>query len=148
MNYTTSKDYEELWRLAREGKEVICKIIITDAYNTDGIIFTRLKTIGETLVIIEDREHNYLQASNKKDFIERCTISDIEFLPPDAWIKIESDKDLPPIGELVLGVEDGKWLCCVEWDTDARIWYCGDTYKDENSITHWKPLPKAPEVQS
>ena len=145
MNYTTSKDYEELWRLTRKGKEVICKIIITDAYNTDGIIFTRLKTIDETLVIIEDREHNYLQASNKKDFIERCTISDIEFIPPDEWIKIESEKDLPSDGK--------KYLVRCDYGTETGIFNNG-VFRSQitditlSGVTHFMPMPKAPEVQS
>ena len=71
-------------------------------------------------------------------------------LLPDAWIKIESDKDLPPKGDYCVLVYRQK-------DNDYEIVHVNYFYSpyvaqkkfyQVTGVTHYKPMPEAPEVQS
>jgi hypothetical protein len=76
MNYTTSKDYEELWRLVQDGKEIICM-------DGDGYLgYAHITEDGETR--IRERNGSTLigDSENKLEFIIRCERNELEFLPP------------------------------------------------------------------
>jgi len=141
MNYTTSKDYERLWNLVQEGKEIVCFLEGLSTYVTIA------KKNGEYSDILSA---GVLGAMTKIDFINQCENIYLEFLPPDAWIKIESDKDLPPKGDYCVLVYRQK-------DNDYEIVHVNYFYSpyvaqkkfyQVTGVTHYKPMPEAPEVQS
>ena len=138
MNYTTSKDYEELWRLVQEGKEII-------GIREERIKSTIEKDNGKFCI---KEKFDWHVSKTKKGFIDECRRLNLEFLPPDAWIKIESDKDLPPVGMSVQCVYRGYQVGQGTWEKDLNKWDFCDSYIDKDKITHWKPLPKAPEVEA
>ena len=137
MNYTTSRDYEKLWDLVQEGKEIVCFLEGLSTYVTIA------RKNGEYSDVLSAGVLG-VAARTKIDFINQCENIHLEFLPPDAWIKIESDKDLPP--------EDIAVFACI--DEDCRVigkklkmnFVTAATTYTLDRITHWKPLPEAPEV--
>ncbi len=134
MNYTTSKDYEELWRLVQEGKEIVCFSRHLSAY----VAIARKN--GKYSEIFS-RGIADVSARTKTSFISQCENVNVEFLPPTEWIKIESDKDLPPVGQKTLFI-DSNGTYFLSWISDI-------VYDNEyiySSATHWMPLPEAPEV--
>jgi len=138
MNYTTSKDYEELWRLVQDGKEIVC---FTHGLST----YVSIAMKQGKYVAVFSRGVGDIETNSEIDFIQTCKKLNLEFLPPDAWIKIESDKDLPR--------EYGKYLLRCEYGTEAGIFNHGVfssqiTDVTLSGVTHWKPMPEAPEVQS
>ena len=137
MNYTTSKDYEKLWNLVQEGKEIVCFLEGLSTYVTIA------RKNGEYSDVLSAGVLG-VAARTKIDFINQCENIHLEFLPPDAWIKIESDKDLPPDGQSVECVFRGKEVSHASWDKCLNKWDNGDYYWAKEDITHWKPLPEAP----
>lgn len=139
MNYTTSRDYEKLWDLVQDGKEIVCFLEGLSTYVTIA------RKNGEYSDVLS-RVIPGVSARTKIDFINQCENVYLEFLPPDAWIKIERDKDLPPVGMSVQCVYRGYQVGQGTWEKDLNKWDFCDSYIDKDKITHWKPLSKAPEV--
>jgi hypothetical protein len=138
-NYTTSKDYEKLWKLVQEGKEIICYIPYSE--NNKQVAIARMNFNEPTIFLPYG---DWIHRSDKKTFITYCSVFNLEFLPPDEWIKINSDKDLPPDGQSVECVFRGKEVSHASWDKYLNKWDNGDYYWAKEDITHWKPLPEAP----
>lgn len=133
MNYVTSKDYEKLWELVQEGKEVVC-FISTGTWNEVPRLVTQEVCIGRTKAV----------------FIDEVRKLNLQFLPPNEWIKIESDKDLPPKGDYCVLVYRPK-------DNDYEVVHVNYFYSpyaapkkfyQVTGVTHWKPMPEAPEVEA
>ncbi len=141
MNYTTSRDYEKLWDLVQEGKEIVCW---TDGKPKPGYAFDYAKT--GLMCISGDQE--CFASSNCESFLGLCKFHNVEFIPPNEWIKIESDKDLPQDGQSVECVFRGKEVSHASWDKCLNKWDNGDYYWAKEDITHWKPLSEAPEVEA
>lgn len=138
MNYTTSKDYEKLWNLVQEGNEIVCWV---DYEASDNEI---IKDVCDARLCGKYTTIGILFSENKESFMSECNKNNVEFLPPTAWIKIESDKDLPPDGQSVECVFRGKEVSHASWDKYLNKWDNGDYYWAKEDITHWKPLPEAP----
>jgi len=153
MNYTTSRDYEALWNLVQEGKEIVCWADYRYRDYSDesmqvkrGICATQ-KDIYH--ILVGTLAATVIHARSKLDFIGQCQAVNLEFLPPDEWIKIESDKDLPPNGDYCVMVYH-------ELINDFDIARASYFYKSPSmgskryyqitEITHWKPMPEAPEA--
>lgn len=134
MNYVTSKDYERIWSLVQEGKKVPC------LYHDRGIQRAGLAQ----KICREPAPPDGAFCPNKEIFIQCCEADQVEMLLSNEWIKIESDKDLPPDGKEVLCVYRGDQVCVASWDSDLGKWDSGDVYWAKGLITHWKPLPEAP----
>jgi len=139
MSYTTSKDYEELFRLIESGERVPC-------FYDDGSI----RQIGYAresfgvYCIGHDAD-----CYDKEMFINRAKKINAEFLPPSGWIKIESDKDLPPIGEVVLfRLAGNKYTFSGYWNGTIWMCICSCNHWLPGHATHWKPRPEAPEVEA
>jgi hypothetical protein len=138
MNYTTSKDYEELWRLVQEGKEIVCfthglSTYVSIAMKQGKYVAVFSRGVGG----VGDIETN-----SEIDFMQTCKKLNLEFLPPDEWIKIENDRDLPKINKSVLSY-DGQSMCEAKWD--GVDWEnCMSFCCEKEHITHWMPLPEAP----
>jgi len=130
MNYTTSKDYEQLWNLVQEGKEIVCFLEGLSTYVTIA------RKNGEYSDVLSSGVPG-VSSKTKTVFINQCENVYLEFLPPDEWISV-TDK-IPEIDQLVLAfspiVVPGMQVFITRW----KRWSA------ENN-THWKPLPKAPEV--
>lgn len=137
MNYTTSRDYEELFQLIESGERIPC-------FYDEGLI----RQIGYAresfgvYCIGHDAD-----CYDKEMFINRAKKIHAEFLIIDGWIKIESDKDLPPVGDYdscvlvyrkdgVMDIRRVKYL-------HVKDYLKMPWYKDDG-ITHWMPLPEAP----
>lgn len=136
MNYTTSKDYEALWNLVQEGKEIICYIPYSES--NKQVAIARMNFNEPTIFLPYG---DWIHGSDEKTFITYCGVFNLEFLPPDEWIKIESDKDLPPEGKQVLAW-NGKDIYDISWDGEA--WDDDRYFYNRKTFTHWKPLPEAP----
>ena len=138
-NYTTSKDYEKLWKLVQDGKEIVC---FTHGLST----YVSIAMKQGKYVAVFSRGVGDIETNSEIDFIQTCKKLNLEFLPPDAWIKIESDKDLPPKRIFVLGVAPDKIVEVVHW-TGER-WCSIRFYWEKEKIIYWKPMPQAPEVEA
>jgi len=137
MNYTTSRDYEALWNLMQEGEVVVCFLEGLSTYVTIA------RKNGEYSDVLSAGVLG-VAAMTKIDFINQCENIHLEFLPPNEWIKIESDRDLPEINKNVL-TYDGESQCEAKWD--GVDWEnCMSFCCEKEHVTHWKPLPEAPEV--
>lgn len=138
MNYTTSRDYEALWKLVQEN-EIPCLYWDED---TQRAGFTR-KAYRAAFT------PGLSYCSTREGFIQRCKEEQVEALLPSEWIKIESDKDLPPDGDygvLVYRKDKIMDICKANYLLGKN--YLKEPWYKEDGITHWKPMPKAPEVQS
>lgn len=134
MNYTTSKNYEKLWKLVQEGKKIPC------LYQSDGI---QRAGIAQKCCGTPTPPGGGF-CPNKEIFIQYCEADQVEMLLPNEWIKIESDKNLPPEGKEVLCVYRGYQVCVASRDSDLGKWDSGDEYINKEYITHWMPMPDAP----
>jgi len=142
MNYTTSKDYEKLWNLVQEGKEIVCYIGGRSHYS-----FVASKLEGYVKVFC--RGNSVVAGETKIEFISGCEDVELEFLPPTAWIKIESDKDLPPDGmSLLFRIKQSQYTYAGYY-TSGSIWMClcGHSHHNTDEVTHWMPMPEAPGVE-
>ena len=136
MNYTTSKDYELLWNLVQEGKKIVCFV-----RDVEG---AQIAKLDQGIATISMRNRGLMFTQSRLLFIQQCANFNLEFLPPDEWVKIESDKDLPPDGQSVECVFRGKEVSHASWDKCLNKWDNGDYYWAKEDITHWMPLPEAP----
>lgn len=134
MNYVTSKDYEKLWNLVQEGKKIPC------LYQDDGI--QRAGIAQKSCGTPTPPGGGF--CPNKEIFIQCCEADQVGMLLPNDWIKIESDKDLPPNMQSVECVFRGKEVSHASWDKYLNKWNNGDYYWAKEDITHWKPLPEPP----
>jgi len=151
MNYTTSKDYEKLWSLVQEGKEIVCFVNYRyyDYKDDKGKIERDicLAKFKNNITFLFSREAIYYSTENTKEFLYECRSLNLEFLPPTTWIKIESDKDLPPIGEVVLfRLAGNKYTFSGYWNGTIWMCICSCYHWSPRHTTHWKPMPEAPEV--
>ena len=92
-------------------------------------------------ILIGSRNNISADVKRYTDFMKVCCELNLEFLPPDNWIRIESDKDLPQPRQWVL-VTDGKEICHVFWNGEA--WDDDRYFYNRKTFTHWKPLPEPP----
>lgn len=136
MNYVTSKDYEKLWELVQEGKKIPC------LYQDDGI---QRAGLAQKICGTPTPPGGGF-CPNKEIFIQSCEADQVEMLLPDAWIKIESDNDLPPKGDYCVLVYRPK-------DNDYEVVHVNYFYSpcaapkkffQVTGVTHYKPLPEAP----
>ena len=133
MNYSTSKDYERLWNLVKKGKRVPC------LYYDRGI---QRAGIAQKCCETPTPPGGGF-CPNKEIFIQCCEADQVEMLLPTAWIKIESDKELPTEGR--------KYLIRCKYGTETGIFNNG-VFRSQitdvtlSGVTHWKPMPEAPEV--
>lgn len=135
MNYVTSKDYERLWSLVQEGKEIVCFLEGKTTYVTIA-----LKRGGYSEVF--SRGIPGISSRTLKSFVQQCESNSLEFLTPDEWIRIESDKDLPQGENFLFCIADSKRV--IE-GTRAGEWvYSADSAKSIKAFSHYKPLPEPP----
>lgn len=135
MNYVTSKDYEKLWELVQEGKRVPC------LYYDRGI--QRAGIAQKSCGTPTPPGGGF--CPNKEIFIQCCEADQVEMLLSNEWIKIESDKDLPPIGEVVLfKLAGNKYTFSGYWTGTIWMCICSRNHWLPEHTTHWKPLPEAP----
>jgi len=135
MNYTTSRNYEELWRLVQEGKEIVCFSRHVSAYVA---IARKHDALSEIFSI----GMSYVSAKTKRYFKQQCKTLNLEFLPPSDWIRIENRNDFRKMPDQdVTFVKDGK--AHSGFIFEGKLTDVGDVVI---GATHWKPLPKAPEV--
>jgi len=130
MNYTTSKDYEKLWELVQEGKKVPC------LYYDRGI--QRAGIAQKCCGTPAPPAGNF--CLNKEIFIQCCEADQVEMLLPNAWIKIESDKDFRKIPDQDVNfIKDGKAHAGAIFEGMLT-----DMYDAVIGATHWMPMPEVP----
>jgi hypothetical protein len=148
MNYTTSKDYEELWRLVQDGKEIVC--FVTEKENRFTGLATWFKNspeLGGDGFFITAHKKIILLALNQERLHIECKRLNLEFLSPNAWIKIESDKDLPPKIGIDCEVLIYSRVCGVESVSISYLHgkdYLGIPWREAQNVTHWMPMPESP----
>jgi len=134
MNYTTSKDYEKLWKLALE--EYVPCLYWDEGEQRAG--FTRK---GGRAAFTPGGWY----CATREKFIQHCEEERVEALLPNDWIKIESDKDLPPIGEVVLfKLAGNKYTFSGYWTETIWMCICSRNHWLPEHTTHWMPMPEAP----
>lgn len=141
MNYTTSKDYELLWNLVQEGKEVVCWADFCNYGDKMQRDICRTRKI-ENISLVLSRGIHYAYAENKEEFMGQCKKNNLAFLPLDEWIKIEKPEDVPQ-GERLL------FYNCQDKTVMEGILSYSCVYSAEPAISiknfsHYKPLPEPP----
>lgn len=134
MNYTTSKDYEALWTLVQEGKEIVCM-------DGDGYLGrAHITEDGETRIRERDSSRLISDTESKLEFIRRCRRNEIKFFPPNEWIKINGEGDFRGMPDQdVTFVKDGK--AHSGFIFEGRL---TDVCDAVIGATHWMPMPEAP----
>jgi len=129
MNYNTSRDYDRLWTLVQEGKEIVC---FTHGLST----YVSIAMKQGKYVAVFSRGVGDIETNSEIDFIQTCKKLNLEFLPPTTWIKIESDKDLPQGENFLFCIADSKRV--IE-GTRAGEWvYSADSAKSIKAFSHYK----------
>jgi len=130
MNYKTTRDYNFIWRLIEKGE----RLIYFSFGNFDSISIT--KKIGH--------ENNF---TNREEFLELCKSDRIEFILPDAWVEIKSEKDYPDyLDSKGILVSDGEEVYAGYYDKDDKV-FCGEEAipYPKGWVKYWCIMPIAPD---
>lgn len=64
---------------------------------------------------------------------------------PEGWIKCSDQMPEKGIGVIAFSDDGSMWIAY--YDKESRCWDDGDFFNDIPGITHWMPLPAAPESE-
>ena len=135
MNYVTSKDYEKLWSLVQEGKEIVC--------------FSKGLSVSVSIAKKNGKHSDvfsigipYVSAKTKRNFMRQCEVASLSFIPPDNWIKIEKPEDVPPAERLLFYNCQDKTV--MEGILSYSCVYSAEPAISIKAFSHYKPLPEPP----